>query len=114
MSKIIGLVNTCRECPNRRYESGGVYQCEKVGTDLDANCPIPDWCPLPNYPTQAIQPSQAVELSDEESARLLEQSDLLDMHRHIGWYSAPERSFKKHGMALIKAVIAAINAKDKS
>lgn len=67
---------------------------------------------LPLCRCKVAQPSRGVGLSDEESARLLEQSDLLDMHRHIGWYSAPERSFKKHGMALIKAVIAAINAKD--
>lgn len=49
MSKIIGLVNSCRDCPNRRYESGGVYQCEKAGGNLEGNCSIPDWCPLPNY-----------------------------------------------------------------
>ena len=59
MSKIIGLANTCRECPHRRYESGGVYRCEKVGVDLDASCAIPDWCPLPNYPAQSAQTAHA-------------------------------------------------------
>lgn len=58
MSKIIGLASTCRDCPNRRYESGGVYHCEKVNLCLQANCEIPDWCPLPNYPAQAAQPVQ--------------------------------------------------------
>ena len=61
---------------------------------------------------QAIaQPAHAMELSDSEAKQLLEQSDLLDMFRHIGWYSAPESGFKKHGMTLIKKIEIAINSK---
>ncbi len=50
MLKIVQTVQNCKECPNRRYFSGGVYECEKAG-----NVPlsreffaIPEWCPLPN------------------------------------------------------------------
>ena len=51
MSKIVAVIETCRECPHREYESGGVYLCGKGGGQLEKNCAIPAWCPLQNYPT---------------------------------------------------------------
>lgn len=49
MTKIVQLVNTCRQCPNRVYNSGGIYECVKVDSPL-LDDGIPEWCPLPNYP----------------------------------------------------------------
>ena len=51
--KITGTTKNCRECPNRVYYSGGVYECTAAGdvqikpSETDT---IPDWCPLPDYP----------------------------------------------------------------
>lgn len=43
-------------------------------------------------------------MTAEQVKRLLTQSDLWDMHLHMGWYSNPEGAFKKHGAALVRAV----------
>lgn len=51
MSKIVAVIETCRECPHCEYESVGMYLCGKGGGQLEKNCTIPDWCPLQNYPT---------------------------------------------------------------
>ena len=49
MLKIIGSVSNCKQCPNRVYGSGGVYECAKVDrAPLDPNEDLPEWCPLPN------------------------------------------------------------------
>lgn len=52
-----------------------------------------------------IRPARTAPLlTDEELKHLLSQSDLLDMFRHIGWYSAPEAGFRKHGTTLIRDI----------
>jgi hypothetical protein len=51
MTKIVALVNRCKECPNRQYYSGGVYECIKVWRKLKEGEAIPRWCPLPEYPS---------------------------------------------------------------
>lgn len=57
MTKIVQLVNSCRECPNRHYFSGGTYECMKVQPSrLNADMSIPDWCPLAEYKTAAQPP----------------------------------------------------------
>lgn len=56
--KIIGLVAKCEDCPNRRYYSGGVYECVAA----EAHIPpaesrrggIPAWCPLADYPASEM------------------------------------------------------------
>ncbi len=50
--RIIGRVNSCKDCPNRRYGSGGVYECSKVDAPLVDSNVIPEWCPLPRDPAQ--------------------------------------------------------------
>lgn len=51
MSKIVQRVKRCRECPSRRYGSGGRYDCTKADDapllDIDV---LPAWCPLPDDP----------------------------------------------------------------
>ena len=54
MSKILGVVKTCRECPHRRYYSAGAYDCEKAGARLPDTADIPEWCPLANHPAYRI------------------------------------------------------------
>ncbi|MEM5371317.1 helix-turn-helix transcriptional regulator [Paraburkholderia azotifigens] len=51
MTKIIGLANSCKDCPERHYFRGGTYECLKVkGSTLNADSSIPAWCPLADYP----------------------------------------------------------------
>ena len=40
----------------------------------------------------------------DQAKQLLNESDLLDMFLHIGWYSAPQSGFNKHALSLIRAV----------
>lgn len=47
-------------------------------------------------------------LTESGVKALLDQSDLLDMFLHVGWYSAPASGFKKHGTTLIRAIEAAV------
>jgi hypothetical protein len=55
--KVLGLVSNCKECPNRVYYSGGVYDCAKADTHLPhgQEDQIPKWCPLAEYPSGAIE-----------------------------------------------------------
>lgn len=54
MTKIVQLVNTCRECPNRHYYSAGTYECMKVQPSrLNDDMSIPDWCPLADFQSAA-------------------------------------------------------------
>lgn len=46
--RIAVAVHCCRECPNRQYDSGGVYECVKVRAPLVDSSNIPQWCPLPH------------------------------------------------------------------
>lgn len=50
--KIALRVSSCKECPNRRYYSGGRYNCAAVDAPLPEDMGYPDWCPLPNDPAQ--------------------------------------------------------------
>jgi hypothetical protein len=55
VTKIIGTANSCKECPNRHYFSGGTYECMKVqGSRLNADSSIPAWCPLADHPAATI------------------------------------------------------------
>ena len=47
---------------------------------------------------------QAVPMTEEQAKQFLKRSDLLDMFLHIGWYSAPRKSFDEHALSLIRAV----------
>lgn len=60
---------------------------------------------------QPAPPDDVPLLTDEELKHLLSQSDLLDMFRHIGWYSAPEAGFRKHGATLIRTIEQAVRQK---
>lgn len=49
-------------------------------------------------------------LSDEQIKQVLTNSDLWDMHQHMGWYSAPEKNFKTYGVMLARDLISARDA----
>ena len=49
-------------------------------------------------------------MGDTEARKVLLASDLYDMHKHVGWYSAPEKNFKEKGSALIRSVADARDA----
>jgi len=55
--KVLALIGSCKECPNRSYYSGGVHECTKARTMLarDQEETIPEWCPLTDYPSDAIE-----------------------------------------------------------
>ena len=50
--KILKRVGSCHECPNRRYGSGGRYDCVAVDAPLPQGGKIPEWCPLSDDPAQ--------------------------------------------------------------
>ncbi len=60
--KVLALIRSCAECPNKSYYSGGRSECTKAGALLPMATrtgptppPIPDWCPLADYPAAAMQ-----------------------------------------------------------
>lgn len=71
-SKIVALIQSCKDCPNRLYDSGGLYLCEKVSSSahLRSDCAIPPWCPLADYPSAAmIQMTESMEVLRQENAQ---------------------------------------------
>jgi hypothetical protein len=63
------------------------------------------WRVFPKVPPPAAQP--AVPLTDEQKRDLIKKSALWDMHIHIGWYSAPAKSFVEKTIQLIADIEAA-------
>jgi len=57
---IQAIVTSCLACTHRRYNSGGIYYCEKLGSDLDPRETFHPLCPL-----QPLSPTQPA-LSDDE------------------------------------------------
>ena len=51
--------------------------------------------------------SAPVPLTDDQRRALIKQSELWDMHIHIGWYSAPSKHFVEKAMQLIADIEAA-------
>lgn len=57
MTKVVQLVSTCSECPNRHYYSGSTYWCMKAQPSrLNEDMSIPVWCPLADYPSGVPSP----------------------------------------------------------
>jgi N-acyl-D-aspartate/D-glutamate deacylase len=52
-------------------------------------------------------PAAPVPLTDEQKRDLIKKSALWDMHIHIGWYSAPAKSFVEKTIQLIADIEAA-------
>jgi hypothetical protein len=93
-SKVFGcaLGNGCSEC-------GGIGA---IWDDTDYE----EMARTLDEPTQpAAQP--AVPLTDEQKRDLIKKSALWDMHIHIGWYSAPAKSFVEKTIQLIADIEAA-------
>ena len=59
-ARIQAIVTSCLGCTHRRYNSGGIYYCEKLGSDLDPRETFHPLCPL-----QPLSPTQPA-LSDAE------------------------------------------------
>jgi hypothetical protein len=65
------------------------------------------WMPLPQ-PIESTPPAAAaVPLTDEQKRDLIKKSELWDMHIHMGWYSAPAKSFVEKTIQLIADIEAA-------
>ena len=73
MSKILGIVHGCKECPNRHYYSAGTYECAMVRKALPHDATIPAWCPLPDQPAD----------KDAERYRWLKMTSSPDAQREI-------------------------------
>ena len=63
---------------------------------------LPEGTKLYTHPAPAPVLTPAQSLTDEQAKRLLNQSDLLDMFLHMGWYSAPRKNFNENTLALIR------------
>jgi hypothetical protein len=48
------LVNSCGECPNYQYYSGGTHVCTFVDLVVTDKTQVSKFCPLPQYPAQVI------------------------------------------------------------
>lgn len=60
----------------------------------------------------ATQAAVLTELDPKEFAELLTRSDLLDMHIHSGWYSAPRRAFDVNSAKLAHEITLALARKN--
>ena len=81
--------------------------CEYCGGNDDADFGLPtDHCTDCARPQPAAQPAP-VPLTDEQKRDLIKKSALWDMHIHIGWYSAPAKSFVEKTIQLIADIEAA-------
>jgi hypothetical protein len=56
--------------------------------------------------TPPAQP-QRKPLTDEQKQEMIKKSELWDMHIHMGWYSAPSKSFVEKAIQLISEIEAA-------
>lgn len=58
--KVLQLVTSCDDCPNKSYYSGGRSECTAAQTLLPFNegHRIPEWCPLIDYPSDAMERQQ--------------------------------------------------------
>lgn len=72
--KVTGTTTSCKECPFRRYYSGGAYECMKAGAHLPEGKEheIPAWCPLGDYPAIAMQKQEDRIIGLEEMIRDLQ------------------------------------------
>lgn len=61
--RIAVAVKRCQECPNRQYDSGGRYDCGKVGAPLTGVGSIPPWCPLPH--DQTVMAARAMRMLED-------------------------------------------------
>jgi hypothetical protein len=59
----------------------------------------------------AAQPAP-VPLTDEQKRELIKESELWDMHIHMGWYSAPSKSFVEKTIQLITTIEAKLKEKN--
>ena len=95
MSKIAAVIETCRECPHREYESVGMYLCGKGGGQLEKNCTIPDWCPLQNYPTPttaAQRVTSAIRKSSMTDEQWIAQNPFVLMGRVLRFKEMPSNA----------------------
>lgn len=54
MPRILQLVQSCGECPNRGYYSEGQYECKLVVQIIVNKEVVAPFCPLPDYPAKTI------------------------------------------------------------
>lgn len=57
--RILALVNSCGECGNRQYYSGGVYNCKLVDEQIRDDKRVAPFCPLAHYPSDEISSLEA-------------------------------------------------------
>ena len=57
-------------------------------------------------------PPKRQPLTDGQKRELIKKSELWDMHVHIGWYSAPSKSFVEKAIQLISEIEAAHGIKE--
>ena len=71
-ARIQAIVTSCLGCTHRRYNSGGIYYCEKLGSDLDPRETFHPLCPL-----QSLSPTQPA-LSDDEIRKYFDSENGLE------------------------------------
>jgi hypothetical protein len=66
---------------------------------------------VPLHTTPPAQPAP-VPLTDDQKRELIKESELWDMHIHMGWYSAPSKSFVEKTIQLITTIEAKLKEKN--
>jgi len=64
--KVLGTVDSCGECPNYGYYSGGVHRCGLVDEAVLDKTTVAPFCPLPDYPSRIIAQMQTTILGLRE------------------------------------------------
>ncbi len=54
MRKVLQIIESCNGCPNRRYSSGGAYDCTLLDERIPEEVVIAPFCPLTDYPSRII------------------------------------------------------------
>lgn len=101
----------------------GCYKCLSQfcpGNCINTTPPVAEWqkieCPICGDMAVATDipaaQRQWVGLTDEVKRELIKNSALWDMHIHIGWYSAPAKSFAEKTIQLIADIEAKLKEKN--
>jgi len=69
---MLAFISSCKSCPNRKYASGGVYDCTLAHERIPDAVGIASFCPLPDYPARIIAEQEATirALRDQQSLSL--------------------------------------------
>ena len=101
-ARIQAIVTSCLGCTHRRYNSGGIYYCEKLGSDLDPRETFHPLCPL-----QSLSPTQPAQEPDPVLCKFYQVTTFEELvsaqEHHINKLQAKLEKENDNGMGSILA-----------